>query len=240
MFSWICPRCGSTVPPHYSECPNCAAPADESAPAEAQTEAAVDVEPTRSAAVEERAPVQAPPAAPLARPAPVAPSAVQPPHTAPPSGGKPSWLNGALAALGVLVVVGLTYFVYRNYVARPQVAFETPPVAQETKPAHPLARVMQITAIRLSEDARQRPQARFVVVNYSGAPLTNVNAVVTLRRTTDEPGRAPLAEFNLQVPKLDAYGSREMQVTLDSNLRAYEFPDWQFIQADLRPPTAPQ
>ncbi len=208
MFTWICPKCGCEVPPSYSECPNCAA----QGAAEPQTAA---------------------PAAPPAQ-APAAAAAVAP---APARHAVPGWLVALVVAL-VLVGVGFAAYLYLLPSSRDERAAAAggtalEPVATPAAGAkvHPLAKHIEITGLRVTEDAKQKAQAKFVVVNHSAAELGDLQLAVTLRPTAA--GQAPVASFNIKIPALAPYESREISTAVKTPLRAYEVPDWQFLRAEF-------
>lgn len=79
MFTWICPKCGTEVPPSYNDCPNCAArekaalaPAPVAAPAPAPAAAPVYVPPQAQAPIPQAPVFQTPVAQAPVPPAPVA------------------------------------------------------------------------------------------------------------------------------------------------------------------------
>ncbi len=209
MFTWICPKCGTEVPPSYSECPNCAKPPE-----------------ARSGA-----PLAAPaplPARPAARPA--------PPRSA---------LTGLLVALLVAaVLVGLGagayfYLLPSSKTASPAAPkqpapFEAPSSLPSPKAkAHPFAKFIEITGLRVTEDLKQKAQIKFLVVNHSGAELGDLTLAITLKPFTAKPEDKPVAVFTVKVPALRPYEARELGTSVKSELRAYELPDWQFLRAEF-------
>ena len=127
---------------------------------------------------------------------------------------------------------GLYYFVAAQRddgTATAAPAFETP-----TAPAgssHPYAKHLELTGFRISEDARRRPQIRYLIVNHSSAELASVPMRVTFTTSNAHPDAAPVARVNVKTPRLGAYESQEMISTINTTLRAYELPDWQFLRA---------
>ncbi len=174
---------------------------------------------------------QAPAAAP-AGPAPSARAAKQ----------WPSWALTVLFAVGFAALGLAGYWAYRSLRPRatqatppppkPALAFEQPEAAG-AKP-HPLARHVEITGFRLSEDARRRAAIQFVVVNHSGADLSGLEAEVQLTAVSPKGDRQPVGRFSFRAPKLGPYESRELKAPLETNLRVYELPDWQFLRAEFR------
>jgi len=216
MFSWICPKCGHTVPPSYSECPNCAANAE--APATDQVEAA---------------PAETIPAP----PPPVAKVPAARPRRAAKSTGLPVWFQSILVALGLGVVAFLGYFLYRQYgPGKESIQFEKPAVATQASarpPANPLRDYLEVCGLRISEGDSKRVEVQFLVVNHSAADVANLVGTVRLRRSTDPPDASPMMSLPLNVASIGPYESREVKAVAETSLRAYELPDWQFLEADL-------
>lgn len=115
---------------------------------------------------------------------------------------------------------------------RPAIAFEQPEPSG-AKP-HPLARHIEITGFRLSEDARQRATIQFLVVNHSGADISGLEAEVQLTAVSPKGERQPVGRFSFKAPRLGPYESREFKAPLETALRVYELPDWQFLRAEFR------
>ncbi|MCS7314771.1 MAG: hypothetical protein NZ554_04820 [Bryobacteraceae bacterium] len=115
---------------------------------------------------------------------------------------------------------------------KPAVAFESPEAAG-ARP-HPLARHIEITGLRLSEDARQRATIQFLVVNHSGADISGLEAEVQLIAVSPKGERQPVGRFSFKAPRLGPYESREFKAPLATQLRVYELPDWQFLRAEFR------
>jgi hypothetical protein len=59
--------------------------------------------------------------------------------------------------------------------------------------------------------------------------------VVTLRPTTAKPGAADaVGTFAFRLSELGPLEIRDMTAPLESKLRVYELPDWEFLRADLK------
>lgn len=216
MFTWICPKCKSEVPPAYSECPNCAAGAK--APAEKES----------------------PPSAPAAAQTPPRPSPPQPAAAARQT-LLPGWALTVLFALGFAVLLGGGYFAYqgltqKNAAPRPaSPPLDTPrlPSNAEVK-AHPMTRYIEVTGLRLTEDAKQRAFVQFLVVNHSAAEIVGLAANVNLKAVTAKGEQEPVGTFSFKIPLLGPYESKELKGSVTTKLRVYELPDWQFLRADFQ------
>lgn len=282
MFSWICPKCGTEVPPSYSDCPNCArvaaGPAAVAAPP-SPPPARVQPPPPPPRPVAQRpipvahavAPpprVQAPPAQPIwanvapepapweaepgrppkpagvlfgggsevpppqGPPMPVAapPPAYMPPPPAP-SAGMPSWLLMILVAAVVgAIVAGAVWFKQRSS-GTAETAAESTPASAASVPngTHRLAKFLELTGFRLSEDAKQRANVRMVVVNHSAADLADLTMNVTFKT----PQGKIVGTAEVKVPNVAPLGSTDVSAPLKTTERAYELPDWQFVRAEF-------
>lgn len=204
MFAWICPKCGREVPPSETECPDCAA---------------------RSAAE----PAAVPPPEPS--PAPTPPKAVSTRK------GTPGWLLTLLFAMGFLAVGSGAYYGYVHFAHARRASTTAPALEAPSPPEAPrrssVAPYIEVAGIRLTEDARQKVQVQCVVINHSAADIAGLEATVMLRvREGKTQGRA-VGNFSFRLPSLGPYESREIRTVLDTSLRAYEIPDWQFLDAEV-------
>jgi hypothetical protein len=99
--------------------------------------------------------------------------------------------------------------------------------------SNPVLRNLELTGLRLTEDAKQKPFVQCVVVNHSGADLGEISAKVNLRASANRE-QEPIGTFAFKV-SLGPYESKDVKAPLDTTLRVYEFPDWQFLRAELMP-----
>lgn len=160
--------------------------------------------------------------------------------TATPTHRLPAWLLTVMFAGGFALAGLAAYWGYRHWRPQPQAAapptkLEAPPVARAAAPSkpHPLARYIEITGLRLSEDARQKASIQFLVVNHSTADLSGLAANVRLVAVSEKGERTPVGTFSFRLASLGPNESRELQAPLTTNLRVYELPDWQFLRAEF-------
>lgn len=153
----------------------------------------------------------------------------------------PAWLLSVLFAVGFAVIGLAGYWGYRNLRAQPPASTASRPalelpggVAGAAAKPHPLARHIEITGLRLTEDARQRATLQFLVVNHSGADLGEVAADVQLIAVSAKGEREAVGTFSFKVPALGPYESRELKASVATKLRVYELPDWQFLRAEFQ------
>lgn len=257
MFTWICPQCGSEVPPSYSECPTCA---ERQAAQQAKAGAPAGVPPPPHAAPtstyapappQQQAQPQYPPPQAYPPPQQYPPQGYAPPppgYAPPPYGyhkqGPPAWLVTVGVAVALIAAFALLY----KFVLAPKsssssansgVAFETPEgknsvntkdgAAAAGTSVH-LAKVVEITGIRIFEEKR-KPMVRFMVINHSQAPLDGITGTVTLRAQGKDD---PIATIPVKVDSVAAFEGKDITAPLKTSMRAYELPDWQFIRIETQ------
>jgi hypothetical protein len=225
MFTWICPKCGSEVPPSYSECPNCTA-----VQSAGQSRSSVD-QPQQPAA---ETPAPPPPVRAEAAP-PQRPPAPRPEPRGRSHVAVPAWVFVILlaVALGGIGFGLITWQQGRN--AAPAAAavdpLEKPAGPITGAQANPDFRDIELTGLRLEEDTKQKPFVHFVVVNHSAADVGEVAGTVHLRAVTKQDSE-PIGTFKFKT-KLGPYESADLKEPLSTKLRVYELPDWQFLKAEI-------
>jgi hypothetical protein len=148
----------------------------------------------------------------------------------------PEWLVMVLVAIGAVGLFALVYFFVlspsRKTTSASAATTERTAAAAGAK-EHPYAKFLDVTGIRLIEDAKQNVQVKFLVVNHSSAELAGVSADVVLKPVNAKPDTPPVTEFAFKLPTLGPYESKEVTVPAKTKLRAYEMPDWQFMQSEV-------
>ena len=230
MFTWICPKCGTEVPPSYNDCPNCAA---REKAASAPLPAPVVQAPVLQAPV-----VQAPVAftqAPLMGTAPVETALPMASYAYPPqapAGGLPSWLIAILSIAGVALIAYGVILLTRS---QNGVAAETAAVTATARPSgdpSPVAKFVEVVGFRIVE-SKQQVQLKFIIVNHSAGEIAPFDLELQVRAKnakTDE------ALFTVKTPVSGVlpYEAKDMTIPVKTSLRAYELPDWQFITATFQ------
>jgi hypothetical protein len=160
-----------------------------------------------------------------------------PAEPAPASSGIPAWLASILVAGGLIGVLAVLY-VYvlpsnRTTAATPANSTSAPQKgagpATGAGGTHPLAKHLEITAVRISEDAKQNAKIQFVIVNHSAADLPDLDANIAIKTTAGN----TIFEFPVKVPSLGPYESKDLSQTVKTQMRGYELPDWQFVKPEL-------
>jgi hypothetical protein len=151
----------------------------------------------------------------------------------------PAWLMTIVFALAFAGLVGGVYFLVEKMrgsgetPAAPAARTQAPAPDAAAKGPHPLLKHIEIVGIRITEDAKQKAQVRFLVVNHSGAEITDLTGSVHLVARTAKAGDAPVGTLALKTPSLGPYESKEVSAPLTTSLRAYELPDWQNVTAQV-------
>ena len=155
--------------------------------------------------------------------------------SAPAGGGLPNWL---VALLSLLVVAGLgagvVYFLKGNKgaAAATEVADSKEPTQQATAP-HKLAKYIEITGLRLGEE-RQKVTVKFLVVNHSFGPLGGFELEVNVKAVNAKAEDPPLFTITTPVKNIGPLESRDFTVPVNTKMKGYEMPDWQFLRATFR------
>ena len=150
--------------------------------------------------------------------------------------GAPTWMVGGGVAIALLLVFGgLYYFLFRGDTtgtsAAPKTASAAP--AGDKAAANPLQKSIEVTGLRFTTE-KQKPTVRFIVVNHSSAPVSDLQATVNLLAGTSRSDEDQIGSFNLIADVIPANGSKELSAPLKTKLKAYELPDWQNATAEVQ------
>lgn len=154
----------------------------------------------------------------------------------------PAWLVTILVAL---VFGGLLFVAYRFILPAVNGASNASEAAASDQDAatplsaapatalkpHPYAKYLELTGFRIGEDAKKKAQITFLVVNHSVTAFDGLELRVELYTDKSGPNDPPISTFNVMADTIPAQGSREFTEKIQTNLRAYELPDWQFLRA---------
>lgn len=141
-------------------------------------------------------------------------------------------LVATITAVGIVVLLAILYlFVLPKGAARSTaVTMERPGTAgPNIATAHPLAKYIEVTGLRLTEGGAGQAKIIFAAVNHSAADLPELEAHMTLTG-----GGKTVFEFPVSVPSIGPYESKDITTTVKTNLKPYEMPDWQTLTPALR------
>jgi len=153
----------------------------------------------------------------------------------------PPWLLSiGFAALFLAVGAG-AYFGIRYFSGSSEASTNTP-ATPESAPApaaakaknNTLQKYVEVVGMRLTEDAKKKPEIHFVVVNHSGAEIADLAANVNLWARTQKSDEEAVGTFSFKLPSIGAYESKDMSAALNTKLRVYELPDWQNLVAEIQ------
>ena len=141
----------------------------------------------------------------------------------------------ASVVLGTLAVLALLYGWSRFRAHQPPPRPAGPRVELERPAFTEPARAVEIAGLRMSYDARDRPQVRAVIINHSEdqiAPGTSYR--VALRPVHAPPGSPPLGSFTMKLDKtLQPGESRDVRAPLDALATLAAMPPWHQIRLDI-------
>jgi hypothetical protein len=138
----------------------------------------------------------------------------------------------AFIGLGAAIFFGYQYFGRGPRAERAGVT--EPAAAARSKPANALQKYIEVVGIRLVQDAKHHPQAKFIVVNHSNAELNDLTANVTLYASTSRSEEDSVGTFSFKLGTIAGNESKEMSVPFNTKLKVYELPDWQNATADVQ------
>jgi hypothetical protein len=146
----------------------------------------------------------------------------------------PAWLVTILVAVvAVGVIFGIVKLLGSKGSSGSDAAASAQQQAAASDSSNPYAKVLEVTGVRIVEDAKKRATAQFLVVNHSPADLPDLELEVVLTTTTAKAGDDPLAVMAVKTGAIPANGSKDVSAALNTKLRAYELPDWQFLKASF-------
>ncbi len=146
------------------------------------------------------------------------------------------WLMVAGSALAFLIVIGGIYWAVQHFgssTPAEKAGLENPANASKQKVSNPLQKYVEVVGIRMLTE-KQKPVAKFVVVNHSGADISNLQANVTLWASTSRSEEDSVGSFSFDIDNLGANESKELTEPLKTKLKMYELPDWQNATAEIQ------
>ena len=111
---------------------------------------------------------------------------------------------------------------------------EVPAAVLKVKTTNPLQKYVEVVGIRLTQDAKKKPQARFIAVNHGSAELNDLTANVTLWASTSRSEEDSVGTFTFKINSLGPNEAKEITTPLKTKLRVYELPDWQNMTAEVQ------
>lgn len=152
-----------------------------------------------------------------------------------PRRGLPTWLlTLVFAAVFVGVVAGVYWLVDggQSSSAKPAASVEIP-AAQPGGPANPYQKYIEISGVRFLQNAKKKPEVKFVVTNHSGADISGLAGNVTVWGRTQKSGKEAAGSFQFST-NVAGWESKDLTAPLDTKLEMIELPDWQNVSTDVQ------
>ncbi len=146
------------------------------------------------------------------------------------------WLMIAGSALAFLLIIGAIYYGVQHFGGSnpaEKAGLENPANASKQKVTNPLQKYLEVVGLRMMTE-KSKPVAKFLVVNHSGAEITNLEANVTLWASTSRSEEDSIGSFTFKVDSIGANDSKELTEPLKTKLKMYELPDWQNATAEIQ------
>ena len=138
--------------------------------------------------------------------------------------------------VGFVAVVWGIYWLVGSHGSGPNAA---PAAAANTAPANggkvnPMQKFIEVAGVRFVEDPKNKDKvlARFVLINHSEADIPGLAGTVMVSAHTDK-SQETAGSFTFTT-NLGPFQSKEMSEPLDTTLKIYELPDWQFVRTDVQ------
>jgi len=161
---------------------------------------------------------------PIAKPQEHAPTPWPPPEE---QEGRPTWVMGVLAFVGVIAIFGIAYMLMGSHGSSAK-------DSAKQQVTNPTQKYIEVVGIRIvSEKAGQA--VKFLVISHSGVEMTDLTASVTLWASTQRSEEDAVGTFTFSVPSLGPNESKELTVPLKTEKQASDMPeDWRNITADVQ------
>jgi hypothetical protein len=168
----------------------------------------------------------------------------QPAYAPPaPRPGLPTWLLTPVFALAFVGLVAGVYWLVgalkggNGSAAKQLAAVENPAAKAGARPS-PFQKYIEIAGVRFVEDAKKKPQVKFVVINHSNAEIAGLSGNVTIWARTQKSEEQSAGTFSFTT-SLGPWETKDMTVPLTTKMQMIELPDWQNTTTDVQI-TAPQ
>ncbi|MCU1260568.1 MAG: hypothetical protein JWO80_3453 [Bryobacterales bacterium] len=151
--------------------------------------------------------------------------------------GLPTWLLVVVFAFAFLGLGAAVFYGYQRFQKGGGAGFtggETPANAPKPKGASSLQKYIEVVGIRVTNDAKKRPEARFVVVNHAATEFNDLTANVTLWASTSRSEEDSVGTFTFKLANIGPNEAKEITAPLKTKLKIYEMPDWQNNTAEVQ------
>jgi hypothetical protein len=140
--------------------------------------------------------------------------------------------------MGALLLAGAAVVFYllpaSHTTADAKTAAPEPAAAPVVESSHPLAQYVEVTGIRFVMDLNKKSEIQYLVVNHSGAELSDMTVFVTVRAANAKAGQPPLCRFSFRSTGLGPFESKEMTSPIEKMARPVALPDWHDLRAEVQ------
>jgi hypothetical protein len=106
------------------------------------------------------------------------------------------------------------------------------PASKSPPKISPYQKYIEVSGVRFLEDAKKRPQVKFVVTNHSAADITGLSGNVTVwARTQKSEEQAGTFTFTTS---LGPWETKDVTAPLTTKLAMIELPDWQNTRSEVQ------
>jgi hypothetical protein len=74
----------------------------------------------------------------------------------------------------------------------------------------------------------------FIIVNHSQADIGDLAGTVALMASASNADQEAVATFAFKLKSLGPFEAKSLKIPIQTKLRAYELPDWQFLKASVQ------
>jgi hypothetical protein len=140
-------------------------------------------------------------------------------------------MRGVFFVTAVVLLAGCSSPEPETKSVKPASPYGPGPAAATGK--HPLAKYIELSGFRLTMEKAGQLKIKFTAINHSDADLEELGVHVRIVTTVAKPGDPPVTEFDAKIPGLGPQEDHDITGAATTTLKAYEFPDWQFLRADF-------
>lgn len=142
----------------------------------------------------------------------------------------PGWLLSLLVATS-LSLGGAA--IIRNMTVENKSSGVSPSAPQNGLPQDALTRSVEVTGLRVIVDPSHTSRLRYIIVNHSGALLSNVALRISVHSTASPAGTKPLFTVSALITGLAPNESRDVAVDIDDP-GAKDIPEWDRLKPEVR------
>jgi hypothetical protein len=159
--------------------------------------------------------------------------------------GVPGWLISLVLMVGIPIMgAGILFYFqplgHSSAEAKPlppETPVATPPPTSQPvsqTPSHPLAQFIEVTGFRIVVDYNKKSEIHYLVINHSGAEISDVTVFVTLRAANAKQGQPPLCRFSFRAPAVGPFESKEMTSPIEKLSKSISLPEWQDLKSEIQ------